>query len=115
MDALLGASGGGDIGLHFPPGDERWRGADSIKLLGMVWDALAAQGYLIGNVDATVLAEAPRLSPHFAEMQGNLAAAMCCDRARVNVKATTAERLGSIGRGEGIAAMAIALVHAPEG
>ncbi|MDP2873126.1 MAG: 2-C-methyl-D-erythritol 4-phosphate cytidylyltransferase [Bacillota bacterium] len=112
-DALLGAAGGGDIGLRFPSSDERWRGADSIKLLGAVWDELAAQSYLVGNIDVTVLAEAPRLSPHFGRMQDNLAAAMCCESWRVNVKATTTEHLGSIGRGEGIAAMAVALLHAP--
>jgi 2-C-methyl-D-erythritol 4-phosphate cytidylyltransferase/2-C-methyl-D-erythritol 2,4-cyclodiphosphate synthase len=115
MDALLGATGGGDIGLMFPPGDERWRNADSIKLLESVWQRLASQGYLAGNVDITVLAETPRLSPHFHDMQRCLAGAIQCEPWRVNVKATTTEKLGSIGRAEGIAAMAVAMLYGPGG
>jgi 2-C-methyl-D-erythritol 2,4-cyclodiphosphate synthase len=113
MDALLGAAGAGDIGLLFPPGDERWRKADSIGLLESVWSQLAARGFLVGNVDITILAEAPKLSSHFAEMGARLAGAMRSEPWRVNVKATTMERLGFVGRGEGIAAMAIALLHGP--
>lgn len=114
MDALLGAAGGGDIGLMFPPGEDRWRDADSIMLLQSVWDRLALEGYLASNVDVTVLAETPKLSPHFGSMRSRLSGAMRCEPWRVNIKATTAERLGFVGRGEGIAAMAVALLHGPE-
>jgi 2-C-methyl-D-erythritol 4-phosphate cytidylyltransferase/2-C-methyl-D-erythritol 2,4-cyclodiphosphate synthase len=107
MDALLGAACRGDIGVRFPPTDPAWSGADSIRLLRLVWDELQAAGYLVGNVDATVLAEVPRLSPHYASMRNNLARAMSCDPGLVNVKATTAEGLGFVGHRQGVAAMAV--------
>jgi 2-C-methyl-D-erythritol 2,4-cyclodiphosphate synthase len=105
IDALLGAAGLGDIGQHFPDTDERWRDADSIELLRQVRDMLPAAPV---NVDATVVCEAPRLSPYRSAMQERLAEALGLPAAAVNVKFTTAERMGFVGRGEGVAALAIA-------
>ena len=103
IDAILGAAGAGDIGSHFPPTDERWRDADSIELLAAV---LGEIGGAVANVDATVICEEPRLGPHRDAIEARLGEAL---GAPVSVKATTNEGLGAIGRGEGIAAMAVAL------
>jgi 2-C-methyl-D-erythritol 2,4-cyclodiphosphate synthase len=108
IDALLGAAGLGDLGTHFPADDERWRDADSLDLLRTVLGMLPGP---VANVDAAVIAEEPALMPHRAEMERNLSQAV---GAPVSVKATTNERLGWIGRGEGIACMATALVEAAE-
>ena len=105
MDALLGAAALGDIGQHFPDSDERWRDADSIELLRAVRGMLPEAPV---NVDATVLCEAPALGPYRAQMQQRLADALGLSAAAVNVKFTTAERMGFVGRGEGVAALAIA-------
>jgi 2-C-methyl-D-erythritol 2,4-cyclodiphosphate synthase len=110
-DALLGAAGLGDIGRHFPDTDPQYSEIDSRKLLRGVAKQLAAQKYRVVNVDATVLAQAPRMAPHFARMAGNIAADLGVAPAAVNLKATTTEGLGAIGRGEGIAAMAVALLE----
>ena len=110
-DALLGAAGLGDIGVHFPDGDPQYSDVDSRKLLREVARKLAARQLRVGNVDATVVAEAPRLAPHIPRMIGNIAADLGVAPARVSVKATTTERLGLIGRGEGIAALAVALLE----
>ena len=110
IDALLGAAGLGDIGLHFPDTEERWRDADSISLLRAVIALLRSEDLSPVNVDATVVCEAPRLSPYRDEMRARLAEAVGLPAAAVNVKFTTAERMGFIGRGEGVAAMAIATV-----
>ena len=110
MDALLGAAALGDIGGLFPDSDERWRGADSLRLLGQVTAHLADNGWEIGNVDATVLAQAPKLAPHIPEMRQKLAAAMGVDASQVSVKATTEEHLGFTGAGEGMACHAVALL-----
>ena len=110
MDALLGAAALGDIGGMFPDSDERWRGADSLRLLEQVTARLAENGWAIGNVDATVLAQAPKLAPHIPEMRRRLAAAMCIDVTQVSVKATTEEHLGFTGAGEGMACHAVALL-----
>lgn len=107
-DALLGAAGQGDLGTHFPDGDEAWAGADSLVLLEKVVSILIAGGVRPVNVDCTVLLEAPRLAPRRAEMQDRLSAAVGAD---VSVKATRAEGLGAIGRAEGIACWAVALVE----
>jgi 2-C-methyl-D-erythritol 2,4-cyclodiphosphate synthase len=109
-DAMLGAAGLGDIGAHFPDTDPRYRGADSRVLLREVAGKVKQAGFSIANVDATVVAEAPRLAPHIGAMTENLAADLGLKRAQVNVKAKTAERLGAIGRGEGISAEAIVLL-----
>lgn len=113
-DALLGAAGLGDIGELFPDSDERYRGADSVALLVDVVGRLRARGLAVGNVDATVVIEVPRLAPHREAMRARLAEALEVDVARVNVKATTSEGMGFIGRGEGAAAMAVATLWAPE-
>ena len=110
MDALLGAAALGDIGGMFPDSDERWRGADSLRLLERVTARLAENGWAIGNVDATVLAQAPRLAPHIPEMRRRLAAAMDINVTQVSVKATTEEHLGFTGAGEGMACHAVALL-----
>ena len=109
-DALLGAAGMGDIGLRFPADDPQWEGADSLELLATVVDELAAAGYRPTNVDATILAEEPRLAPHLVEMRERLAARLGLPTSAVNVKATRGEGLGSIGKGEGIAVHAVAVV-----
>jgi 2-C-methyl-D-erythritol 2,4-cyclodiphosphate synthase len=110
-DALLGAAGLGDIGQHFPDTDERWRGADSIALLEHVVALLAGAGLEPVNVDATVVLQQPRLGPHREAIRTRLAAALKLAPERVNVKATTAEGMGPIGRGEGAEAYAITLVR----
>ncbi len=110
-DALLGAVGLGDIGRHFPDTDERYRGADSLELLREVGARVRAMGWQIGNVDATVVAQAPKMAPHIPAMVQAIAGALGLQTAQVNVKAKTTERLGFTGRGEGIAAEAIASVQ----
>jgi 2-C-methyl-D-erythritol 2,4-cyclodiphosphate synthase len=112
-DALLGAASFGDLGAHFPPGDPRWKDASSLDLLARIRALLDERGARIINVDATVVAEAPTLMPVRDRMCGNLALALGIPAADVSVKATTNERLGAIGRGEGIAAWAVALVDRP--
>jgi 2-C-methyl-D-erythritol 2,4-cyclodiphosphate synthase len=114
IDALLGAAALGDIGRHFPDSDARYRGADSRVLLREVGKMLAQARLRVGNVDATLIAQAPRLAPYIDAMIANLAADLGLARERVNVKATTTERLGFTGRGEGIAALAVALLEAME-
>ena len=108
IDALLGAAGLGDIGEHFPDSDERWRDADSMELLASVVATLAGASLEIVNVDCTVVMEAPRLGPHKQAIRARLAGALGLSEARVNVKASTGERIGFVGRGEGVAALAAA-------
>jgi 2-C-methyl-D-erythritol 2,4-cyclodiphosphate synthase len=110
-DALLGAAGLGDIGRYYPDSDPAFKGADSRSLLRDVSARLKAKGRKIINVDATILAQEPRMAPHFARMIENIAADLGIEPAAVNVKATTTERLGSIGRTEGIAAQAVVLLE----
>lgn len=111
MDALLGAAALGDIGKMFPDTDERWRGADSLKLAIAVADRLRENGYAIVNVDSTVIAQRPKLAPHIDAMRENIAAALGIDKSAVSVKATTEERLGFTGSEEGISSMAVALIE----
>jgi 2-C-methyl-D-erythritol 2,4-cyclodiphosphate synthase len=110
MDALLGAAALGDIGQHFPPGDARFAGADSRVLLREVARQLSAAGWSVANCDLTLFAEAPRIGPHREAMCANIAADLGIGRDRVNVKATTPEGLGALGRGEGLAAHAAVLL-----
>jgi len=110
-DALLGAAALGDIGAHYPDSDPQYEGSDSRILLRATGKKIAAQGYRIVNIDATVIAQAPRIAPHVARMTGNIAADLGIEPAAVSIKATTTENLGYIGRGEGIAAQAIALIE----
>ncbi len=112
IDALLGAAGLGDIGEHFPDTDERWRDADSMQLLAHVVELLRDAGMEIVNVDCTLIMEAPKLGPQRARIRESLAAALGLDSKRVNVKASTGERIGFVGRGEGVAALAIAGLRA---
>jgi 2-C-methyl-D-erythritol 2,4-cyclodiphosphate synthase len=109
-DALLGAAALGDIGEHFPDTDPRWEGADSLALLRAVVAMLADRGLAVVHVDATVLMERPRLAPHRAAIRARLAAALGLGADRVNVKASTGEGMGFVGRGEGVAALAVASV-----
>jgi len=112
-DALLGAAGMGDIGQHFPDTDAQWAGADSIELLAVVVSKVTAAGFAIVNVDCTLILEAPKLGAHRDAMRARLASALAVNSARVNIKATTGEGMGFVGRGEGVAALAIAaLDHA---
>ena len=111
MDALLGACALGDIGHLFPDNDPAYAGADSLKLLDRVVDLLQGKGFAVGNVDMTVVAQAPKLAPYISEMRQNLALRLRVDLDRVSVKATTEEHLGFTGRGEGIAAQAMCLVR----
>lgn len=110
-DAMLGALALGDIGAHFPPTDARWKNADSREMLRHVIALMAAQGFALGNADITVICEQPKLAPHVLAMRERLATDMTCELSTVSVKATTSERLGFTGRNEGIAAMAVVLLH----
>ena len=110
MDALLGAAALGDIGLHFPDSDPAYKGADSIKLLEHVGDLLESKMYYVENIDATILAQAPKMRPHIDDMRMNIANALRIELSCVNVKATTEEGLGFTGAGEGIAAHAVCLI-----
>jgi len=112
MDALLGAAGLQDIGVFFPNTDPQFKGISSIELLKRVWAEVRKEGFLLGNLDITVLAEAPKVGPHVAEMKNTISAAIDCDISQIAIKATTMERLGFVGRREGIAAMAVALLVA---
>lgn len=112
-DALLGAAALGDIGRHFPPGDPRWRGADSRDLLRRVAALLADEGWGAVNADLTVVCERPRIGPHAGRMRDHIAADLGIERDRVSVKATTTEGLGFCGRAEGIAAFAVVLLQRP--
>ena len=111
MDALLGAAAMGDIGKHFPDTDQAYAGADSLKLLERVVALLREKNWVVGNVDATILAQSPKLAPHIPQMVQNLAAKMGVEPEQVNVKATTEEKLGFTGSGEGMAAHAVCLLE----
>jgi len=109
-DALLGAAGLGDIGRHFPDTDERFKGADSVQLLAEAARLVREQGWQIGNVDSTVIAQAPKMAPHIGAMRARIAAALGTEVAQVNVKAKTAEKLGPVGQGLSIEARAVVLL-----
>lgn len=111
MDALLGAAAMGDIGHLFPDNDAQYAGADSLKLLRIVVERLRGKGYVVGNVDCTVLAQAPKLAPYILQMRQNFASALGCGLDAVSVKATTEEGLGFTGAKEGIAAHAVVLIQ----
>jgi len=111
IDALLGAAALGDIGKHFPDTDEKWKDADSIKMLQEVYLLIKAQDYLIGNADITIVTEAPRLAQYIEQMRNVLADALSTDVININIKATTEERLGFTGDGSGIAATAVVLLQ----
>ena len=111
MDALLGAAGLGDIGLHFPDTDLRYKGADSRELLRCVGEKISAAGYRVGNIDVTMIAQRPKLRPFIGTMQENIALTLGIDPGRVNVKATTEEHLGFTGEGKGMACHAVCLLE----
>jgi 2-C-methyl-D-erythritol 4-phosphate cytidylyltransferase/2-C-methyl-D-erythritol 2,4-cyclodiphosphate synthase len=110
VDALLGAIGDGDIGTHFPPSDPQWKGASSDRFLAHAAKLLGEAGYSLGNIDLTIICEAPKIGPHRPAMRRRIAELLGVDIDRISVKATTTERLGFTGRGEGIAAQAVATV-----
>ena len=110
MDALLGASSLGDIGKHFPDTDPAYKGISSITLLKHVGELLKANGFVIGNIDSTIIAQRPKMAPHIMQMRENIAAALNIDLNQINVKATTEEGLGFTGSGEGISSQAICLL-----
>ncbi|MCR5144301.1 MAG: 2-C-methyl-D-erythritol 2,4-cyclodiphosphate synthase [Lachnospiraceae bacterium] len=110
-DAILGAAGLGDIGKHFPDTDEKYKGADSLVLLKNVVELVNEKGYIVGNVDATIIAQKPKMRPYIQQMEENVAKAIGVDVDRVNIKATTEEHLGFTGREEGISAQAVALLE----
>jgi len=110
-DALLGAAALGDLGAHFPPGDPQWRDADGRALLASVAAMLAERGWRPGNCDVTIICEAPKIAPHAAEMRRAIAQGLGVDWSDVSVKATTTDKLGLCGRGEGIAALAIVQIE----
>ena len=110
-DALLGAAGLGDIGRHFPDTDPQYKGADSLKLLAIVGEKLKAVGYRISNIDVTMIAQKPKLKDHIGAMERNIASALNLDVSRVNVKATTEEKLGFTGREEGLSCHAVCLLE----
>ena len=109
-DAILGALAIGDIGKHFPPSDERWRNADSREFLRHCAGLMHGRALVLGNADVTVICERPKIAPHADAMRANIAADLGCEVEQVSIKATTSEKLGFTGRGEGIAAQAIALL-----
>ncbi|MBP3233840.1 MAG: 2-C-methyl-D-erythritol 2,4-cyclodiphosphate synthase [Eubacterium sp.] len=111
MDSLLGAAALGDIGKHFPDTDERFKGADSIKLMEYVRDMLTEKGYQVGNVDATIIAQRPKMRPYIDAMRERVAEALKVDIDRINIKATTEEELGFTGEGLGISCQSIALIE----
>lgn len=110
-DALLGALALGDIGRHFPDTDPRWKGADSLQLLAHCMALVRGRGHALGNADITIVCEKPKLAPHIETMRSRVAAALECDVDAISIKATTTEKLGFTGRGEGIAAMAVVLLE----
>ncbi len=110
-DALLGAAGLGDIGRHFPDTDPKYKGADSLELLRQVYRKISEKGYRVGNIDVTMIAQRPKLKDYIPQMQANIAAAVGTAPDRVNVKATTEEKLGFTGTGEGMACHAVCLLE----
>ena len=110
MDALLGALGLGDIGHYFPPSDPKWKGADSIVLLQQVAEIIQSQGWQVSNIDSTIVAEQPKLKPHLKPMRSAIAKTLGVEIDQISVKATTNEKLGPVGREEGICAYAVALL-----
>ena len=111
MDALLGAAALGDIGKHFPDTDDRYKGISSMILLEETYKLMNEKGYKIGNVDAIIMTEQPKMAPHIPTMRHNIAEALHCDVTQINVKATRGEKLGFVGRGEGIVSQAVCLLE----
>lgn len=110
-ESIIGALGEGDLGCHFPDTDERYRGICSLKLVSAAAELMRSNGYEMGNVDALIMIEKPKMAPHIEQMKGNLAEALGCDLSQINVKATRGEKLGYVGREEGVLAQAIVLLE----
>ena len=110
MDSILGAMAKGDIGKHFPDTDSKFKGADSLKLMEHVYEIMKEEGYVLGNIDCTIIAQAPKMAPHIPQMRENFARIMHTDIKNINVKATTEEKLGFTGSGEGISSQSICLL-----
>ncbi|WP_300278706.1 2-C-methyl-D-erythritol 2,4-cyclodiphosphate synthase [Peptacetobacter sp.] len=110
MDSILGAMAMGDIGKHFPDTDPKFKGADSLKLMEYVYEIMKKEGYIIGNIDCTIIAQAPKMAPHIQKMRENFAKILNTDIKNINVKATTEEKLGFTGSGEGISSQSICLL-----
>ena len=113
--AILGALGEGDLGRHFPSHDDQWAGVDSGEIVEQVVERMRGAGYRVGNLDCTVIAQVPRLSPYQEAMEKRVAELLGCEASRINVKVTSTDHLGAIGRGEGIAALAVVLLEADAG
>lgn len=111
MDSMLGALALGDIGKHFPDSSPEYEGADSIVLLKKVSEIISGKGYSVGNIDSTIICQSPKLASYIEQMRENIASALCCDTSQVSVKATTEEKLGFTGSGEGIAAHAVCILQ----
>jgi len=111
MDAMLGALALGDIGKHFPDTDEKWRGADSIKLLQVIYEMISAKGYKLGNADITIVLQTPRLAPYIEQMRQRIATALSSDIGTISIKATTEEKLGFTGDSTGVSATAVVLLQ----
>ena len=111
-NAILGALGEGDLGRHFPDSDPRYKGADSLALLAIVWKLASDRGFRLGNADVTIFAQKPKLAPYLDQMRSNLARLLAADTKALNVKASSPESLGALGRGEGMAAAAIIVLEA---
>lgn len=109
-DAMLGAIGAGDIGKHFPDTDPAYKDADSLVLLQKVWQLVKEEGYTLGNLDAVIIAEKPKMAPYIEQMKERIAGALTVEKTRLNIKASTNEKLGFVGRGEGIVAQAVVLL-----
>lgn len=114
-DAILGAAGLGDIGTHFPDTEDKYKDANSIKLLAAVFEKVVKSGYTIGNIDAVVIAEAPKINPHISVMKSKIAKVLVTAEENISIKATTNEKMGFVGREEGIAAIATALLYKDDG
>ena len=111
MDALLGAAAMGDIGKHFPDTDPKYKGANSLDLLAHIYEMMNEMGYQIGNVDATILAERPKMAPHIMAMRKNIAAVLHCDMEDISIKATRGEKLGFVGNEEGIVSLSVCILE----
>ena len=111
MDAMLGSLALGDIGVHFPDSDEKWRGADSSELLKHVYGLVNGQGYALGNADITIVLQSPRIAPHIEEMRNKIASIIDADVSKISVKATTEEKLGFTGSSDGVSAYAVVLLE----
>jgi len=111
IESIIGAMGLGDIGKHFPDTDDAYKGINSMVLLERTYELMTTHGYIIGNVDSTIMTEQPKMAPHIPQMRENISHTLHCDPSRINIKATRGEKLGFVGRGEGIVALSVCLLE----